>query len=260
MPPQSREKRRLEVTAALGRSKEAKTSLKSWDRGSKSESTFPASPAPFPSLHSWGFSQEALPSDRRPTKRAFVAGPRPADKNSPAGPGPQGTPGKVWGAREHCNTGSGSPRRTGAPTNLANHSRRSACARAIGDGRAVEWGRLAENRTMDDNPGLPKRKWWSRRKLPEFQSERPADGLWQEPELGLEVGGHGVGRAALQQVRVHRNGARVQTSALPSPSLRSLRPPSCLCPTPGSFGVSPRLPNESSRIVSFCYLFLAWSV
>lgn len=65
--PQSR----LEVTAALGNKNRPKILGKG---GQSSETTLPATPAPFPSPHSWGVSQQALPSDRRPLKRAAVAG------------------------------------------------------------------------------------------------------------------------------------------------------------------------------------------
>ena len=135
--PHSREKCRLEVTAALGQSKEAKTSLKSWDGCQNRSQPFPHPRHLFLLFTAEGFPRRLFHLAGGQQKRAFVAGPRPADKNSSAGPGPQGTPGRFGESGIHT-TQNQISRRTGAPTNLANHSRRLACARAAGDSRAME--------------------------------------------------------------------------------------------------------------------------
>lgn len=80
----------------------------------------------------------------------------------------------------------------------ANEFQRSACARAAGDCRATEQGRLAESRAVDETRGSLGAEVQDPPEVVGIPDGRRADRLGQEPELLKGLGGHGVGRAAVQ--------------------------------------------------------------
>lgn len=123
-------------------------------RGSAPESALPAPRHLFLLLTAQGLPRRLFHRTGGRTKRGAVAGPGAADTKTPAlALGPGGVRAEEPDARGCARRASGWPKRVPRAGHPTNEIQRSACARASGDCRVTDRGRLAESRAVDEIRG-----------------------------------------------------------------------------------------------------------